>query len=110
MGVRDAELIFLNDFRWSQALLPWHDLLLLLEGQEVQFTDTKTHFAQDISLIADTPVFCTSKSPLIYAKNGVVDERETSMINVRFNIFQLHYQIPRDLQRDIPLARNVSQH
>ena len=30
-----AECLFLNDFRRSQAIIPWHDLLLLLEGQLV---------------------------------------------------------------------------
>ena len=37
----------------------------------------------DISLTADTPIFCTGKRPLMYIKNGLVDERETEMMNVR---------------------------
>ena len=102
VGVDNAEVIFLNDFRWTSNLIPWHDLLLLLEGQEVHFPAPKTHFAKDISLIADTPIFSTSKGPLRYIKNGIIDERETEMMKVRWNIYQLHWQIPRDLQRDIP--------
>ena len=37
VGAKKAEIIFLNDFWWSQAIIPWHDLLLLLEGQLVHF-------------------------------------------------------------------------
>lgn len=102
VGVENSEVIFLNDFRWSPQLIPWHDLLLLLEGQEVHFPAPKTHFAKDISVKTDTPVFCTSKSPLRLIKNGVIDERETDMMSVRWNVMQLSYQIPRDSQREIP--------
>ena len=31
IGAETAECIFLNDFRWSPQLLPWHDLLLMSE-------------------------------------------------------------------------------
>ena len=43
-----ARMIFLNDFRWSAQVLPWKDMLLLLEGQPVHFSAPKTHYAQDI--------------------------------------------------------------
>ena len=32
VGVGRAECILLNDFRWSLQIIPWHDLLLMLEG------------------------------------------------------------------------------
>lgn len=35
VGVQDAECIFLNDFRWSPTVIPWHDFLLMLEGHIV---------------------------------------------------------------------------
>ena len=31
VGVEDSEVVFLNDFKWSPAVLPWHDMLLLLK-------------------------------------------------------------------------------
>ena len=102
VGVDSAECIFLNDFRWSPQLIPWHDLLLLLEGHVVHLPAPKTHFAKDISLTADTPIFCTGKRPLMYIKNGLVDERETEMMNVRWRIFYFNFQIPREQQREIP--------
>jgi len=99
VGVEDKECIFLNDFRWSPQLIPWHDLLLLLEGELVHLPAPKTHFSQDIQLVKDTPVFCTSKRPLIYIKNSVMDERETDMMNVRWKIFEFKQPIPEDRQR-----------
>ena len=32
VGAQDCEVIFLNAFRWLEKIIPWHDLLLLLEG------------------------------------------------------------------------------
>ena len=48
VGTELAQMIFLNDFRWSAQVLPWKDMLLLLEGQPVHFSAPKTHYAQDI--------------------------------------------------------------
>ena len=46
VGAEEAELLFLNDFCWSPQIVPWHDLLLLLEGQPVHVPAPKTHFLQ----------------------------------------------------------------
>ena len=102
VGVQDAECIFLNDFRWSPQVIPWHDLLLMLEGHVVHLPAPKTHFAKDISLTTDTPIFCTAKHRLMYTKNGLVDERECEMMDVRWKIFHFTHQIPREQQREIP--------
>lgn len=42
VGVDKAECIFLNDFRWCSQLIPWHDLLLMLEGHVVHLPAPKT--------------------------------------------------------------------
>ena len=53
-------------------------MFLLLEGQPVNFSAPKTHYAQQtISSRLDTPIFRTLKSKIISVKGGVVDERET---------------------------------
>ena len=93
VGVQQAECIFLNDFRWNDKIIPWHDLLLLLEGEPVHFPAPKTHFAEDILFESDTPVFATSKNSLAYIKGGTVDERETEMMSVRWNVFSLTQQM-----------------
>ena len=72
VGVENAECIFLNDFRWNEKIIQWHDLLLLLEGEPVHFPAPKTHFTEDILLESDIPVFATSKYKLAYAKAGVL--------------------------------------
>jgi hypothetical protein len=97
-----AEVIFLNDFRWSAPLIPWHDMLLLLEGQLVHFAAPKSHFTQDIALDKDTPIFCTTKRPLVYVKGGCIDEKETEMMSVRWKTFSFYYQIPAEQQRELP--------
>lgn len=102
IGVEKAECVFLNDFRWSPQLIPWQDLLLLLEGHVVHFPASKTHFSKDIDFDMDTPIFCTSKNALVFIKNGMIDERETEMMRVRWTVIQLNHQIPRENQRDVP--------
>ena len=52
-------------------------MLLLLEGQPVNFSAPKTHYAQQTVFKKDTPTFLTSKSEIISVKGGVLNERET---------------------------------
>ena len=101
IGVQEKECIFLNDFRWSTQLIPWHNLLLMLEGELVHLPAPKTHFSKDIQLVKDTPIFCTTKRPLLYVKNGIIDDRETDMMAVRWKMFEFKYQIPEESQRRI---------
>ena len=61
VGAEHAECIFLIDFRWSAQEIPWHDLLLMLEGQPVHLPALKTHYAKDLIFDQDTPIFATGK-------------------------------------------------
>ena len=61
----------------------------------------KTHFAKDITLTNNTQIFCTEKHRLVYIKNGM-DERECGMMDVRWKIFHVTYQIPQEQQRELP--------
>ena len=45
--------------------------------------------------------FCTGKQPFVYIKNGVIDERETEMMAVRWKIFHLNVQIQKDVQKEL---------
>ena len=101
VGAEKAEVLFLNDFRWSPQIIAWHDLLLMLEGQLVHLPAPKSHFAHDLVFDKDTPIFSTSKHQLVYVKGGVVDERETEMMAVRWKIFNFNRQISQEEQRDI---------
>ncbi len=106
VGVEEKEVIFLNDFRWDKTIITWADLLLLLEGQLVHFPAPKTHYAQDICLEKDTPIFCTSKAPIVYVKNSVVDDRETEMMQVRWHHFQFRYQLRMQDCKEVPSCAN----
>ena len=102
VGAEEAECISLNDFRWSQQIIQWHDFLLMLEGQLVHLPAPKTHYARDIVFEKDTPIFCTGKQPFVYIKNGVIDQWETDMMSVRWKIFHFNVQIQQDVQKEIP--------
>ena len=102
VGAENAECIFLNDFRWSQQVIQWHDFLLMLEGQMVHLPAPKTHYAKDIVFERDTLIFCTGKQPIIYIKNGVIDEREREMMAVRWKIFHFNVRIEERNQIELP--------
>ena len=93
VGIEDAEIIYLNDFRWNDKIIQWQDLLRLLEGDAVHFPAPKTHYTKDILLEKDTPIFCTSIAPIIKVQNGGFNQAETEMMRVRWNIFKFFYQI-----------------
>ena len=72
VGVENAECIFLNNFHWCSQLTPWHDLLFYAGGASCSFASAEntlficqenTLCARYISLVRDTPIFCTGKSP-----------------------------------------------
>jgi hypothetical protein len=69
VGSENAEVIFLNDFRWSPEILAWNDMLLL-EGQTLHLLAPKTHFAKDIVFDRDTPIFATSKGLIVFVDKG----------------------------------------
>eukprot|EP00794_Sanderia_malayensis_P006610 gene6610-biopygen5384 len=102
IGVEEAEIILMNDFRWSNELIVWKDLLLLLEGQAVHFPAPKSQYAQDIYLEQDTPVFATSKGAIEFVgKYNSRDPRETEMMQARWRIFEFTQQIAIQDQKEI---------
>ena len=102
----DAEIIFLNDFRWSKDMIAWKELLLLLEGQPVHFPAPKNLYTKDICLSQDTPVVATSKARITYERNGKSDDIENEMMEARWRVFEFSHQIPTEEQREVePCAR-----
>ena len=102
VGAEQSEVIFLNDFRWSPSILPWHDMLLLLEGQQVHLPAPKSYFARDPVFDSDAPVFCTGKHQLVFVRGGTIDERKTEMMAARWRLFNFFHQIPQEDQRNVP--------
>jgi len=102
IGAEQSDVIFLNDFRWCKQIIPWHDLLLLLEGQLVHLPAPKSHYNKDITLQSDIPIFCTAKEEITFVRGGVLDAMETEMMRVRWNVFALHAPIPAEEQVQVP--------
>ena len=75
--VEKKELTLLNDLRWTPEMIPWSDFLNLLEGQTVHLAAPKTHFAQDIILSGDMPIFAMSIEMVQFVgkNNHVQDEK-----------------------------------
>ena len=88
------KLSFLNDFRWSEKIIPWHDLLLLFEGQTVYLPAPKSYHSKDIEFTHDAPIF-----ELVYGRGGSIDSMESTMMRCHWCIFRLHSQIDASKQK-----------
>lgn len=75
--------------------------MLLLEGENVHLPAPKTHFVQDILLSADTLIFATSSDEIKLIKNGIIVERETEMMAVRWKVFKFFNTISETDQIEI---------
>lgn len=99
VDVDKAECILLQDFEFSTELISWKSFLLLLEGQKVNLPTPKNHFAKDVQLSSDIPIFATSGEKIVYYNRfNVVDQRETAMMDSRWNYIELTYQFQREEQ------------
>ena len=87
-----AEVIVLQEFRWSSELICWKDLLNLLEGENVKLPPPKIQFATDVYINTEITIFATRKAKIEFVgKHNTRDDRETEMIDVRWNIFEFTY-------------------
>ena len=78
----------LGDFKWSKDLIPWHDLLLSLEGETVKLTASKNNYSKDIVISADVAIFATTKSSIKHRDPyNVSDDRETEIVPARSKNF-----------------------
>lgn len=102
VGSDKAEIILLNDFRWTKELIEWKSLLLLLEGDRVNLPAPKNHFAVDVCIDTDIPIFATSKDTIKYrGPYHTEDKVEDEMMASRWKVFQFTYSIPLRDQKDI---------
>ena len=106
LGAENADIIFLNDFRYSADILSWKDMLLLLEGQAIHFAAPKSTYAKDILFNRDTPIFATSKEPIRYpGRYNTTDERENEMMDIRWKFFRFYSQIAERDVKVIPICK-----
>ena len=59
----EMEVIFLNDLRYSDKIMPWNVFLNFLEGAEIQVSMPKNHFAKDVTWSRKQPIFATADKP-----------------------------------------------
>ncbi|KAK3753753.1 hypothetical protein QZH41_005244 [Actinostola sp. cb2023] len=57
VGAEQAEVILLNDFRWSASIIAWSDFLQMLEGDTMHLAAPKSFMQQDLVFEKDT-IFC----------------------------------------------------
>ena len=102
IGADEAEVIFLNDFRWSNEKIDWDSFLHLLEGQPCHLPAPKNHFANDICIVRDTPIFATSKERVRFRQTyNRTCEKEDAMMDARWKVYEFFVSIPEEEQ--IPL-------
>ncbi len=101
IGVDEAEIIYLNDFRWDPKIIAWADFLQALEGDIVHLPAPKNVCPRDIELKADIPFFATSDAPIMLIKGGSIDRANTEMMNVRWLFFHFWKPIPRSEQKSL---------
>ena len=83
-SANQAEVIVIQDFKWSSELICWKDLLLPLERKNVKLPSPKNEFATDICINTSILVFATSKAKIEYVgKHYTRDDSETEMVDVR---------------------------
>ena len=101
IGAEDAEIIYLNDFRWHPKIISWADLLLALEGDTVHLPAPKNLSSHDVELNRDTPFFATSNAPIVLVKGGSIDHTNTETMNVRWRFFHFWRQIAVEKQQQL---------
>ena len=101
IGAEEAEVIFLNDFRWHPTIIAWPDLLQALEGDIIHLPVPKNFCQRDVELNSDTPFFATADAPLVLIKGGTLDRTNTEMMDSRWCFFQFWNTIPQSQQREI---------
>ena len=105
-GAEKSECVISNDFRWSDKIIPWPDLLNLLEGEPVQVPVPKTHYVENPYWRKRTPIFATSKSRIRKCELGQTDEVETEVMESRWNFSVFRQQFTADTIVNIqPCAR-----
>ena len=101
VGAEEAEVIVLNDLRWTPSLIAWGDFLQMLEGDTMHLPAPKSFVQQDIVFSKDTPFFATADAPLVLLRGGAIDRVNTEMMRVRWRYFEFWRQIPEEVQMQL---------
>ena len=103
VGSEKVKVLLLNDFRWSKDLIPWHDMLLLLECETVKLPAPKNIYSEDIVISADVAIFAASKSSIKHrGPYNASDDRETELMVARWKNYEFRHQFSPQDQKDLP--------
>ena len=107
VGAEKAQVMLLNDFRWSKDLIQWHDFLNLLEGNTVRLPAPKNIYSEDIIIKSDVAIFATSISPISHrGVFNMTDSTETSMMKIRWKTFHFKHKFDLATQKDTTPCAN----
>lgn len=109
IGVDTSEVILLNDFRWGRDVLPWEQVLLLLEGDIVKFPAPKNQYGSDIEMKVDTPIFATSRAEIEFKSASLEPAQvaeENEMMRSRWKTFSFTHKFTEDRQITCPPCKH----
>ena len=101
VGVDEAELVFLNDFRWNPTLISWETFLVLLEGDITHLPAPKNFCQRDIEVKNDVPIVANADMPVVFVKGGAIDQVNTRMMEVKWRSFHFWKVISESQRREI---------
>ena len=87
IDLEGKDCLVMNDFRYYPELIKWNDLLLLCEGDTVQFPRPMSTFSSNLTIEASNklPILATGREPIRHRDlDGVEHPDETEMMNVRW--------------------------
>ena len=62
------------------------------KGETVKLPTPKNHFANDVVISSEVPIFATSKAPIVFkGPYNVDDKRETEMMNSRWRMIRFKH-------------------
>ena len=109
IGAAEADLIYLNDFRYSPTneIVAWNDLLNILDGSKLHTSAPKSTHARDILWVAKQPVVATGPERIKKFHKGTtsLNESETAQMDARWVYVQLTHQIPKINNEIVPCAK-----
>lgn len=102
IGAEKANLMMLQDFRWSSDLISWKDFLLLLEGENVKLPTPKNIYKEDIQISGKVSIFATGKCEVKFrGAYNATDNREDEMMSARWKVFSFKHQFKEAEQKHV---------
>jgi len=97
IGAAEADVIYLNDFRYDSTseIMQWGDLLNMLDGSAFHTAAPKTSYAKDTVWRKKQPIFATGplKIQRFHKGSNDLNTHETAQMDARWEYVELHHKI-----------------